>query len=89
MSAAPQVARPLAAALALSLLLAAACGGDDDGAARSDGRDAEPAAADGEFPARVEHRYGTTEVSEEPERVVTVGFSDQDAVLAFGVAPWR
>jgi iron-siderophore transport system substrate-binding protein len=87
MSAAPQAARPLAAALALSLLLAAACGGDDDGAARSDGGDAEPAAADGEFPAQVEHRYGTTEVSEEPERIVTVGFSDQDAVLAFGVAP--
>ena len=35
----------------------------------------------------VEHKYGATEVSGTPERVVTVGFSDQDPVLALGVKP--
>lgn len=33
----------------------------------------------------IEHKYGATEISGVPKRVVTVGFSDQDAVLALGV----
>lgn len=39
------------------------------------------------FPATVVHRNGTTVVPKEPQRVVTVGFSDQDPVLALGVRP--
>jgi iron complex transport system substrate-binding protein len=75
------------AVLVLFSLVGAACG-DDDGGPTGDGAAAtEGAASDGEFPTTVEHRYGTTDVPEEPERVVTVGFSDQDTVLAFGVAP--
>lgn len=35
----------------------------------------------------VEHKYGSTEINGSPERVVTVGFSDQDFVLALGVKP--
>lgn len=35
----------------------------------------------------IKHKYGKTEVSGVPERVVTVGFTDQDYVLALGVAP--
>jgi iron complex transport system substrate-binding protein len=35
----------------------------------------------------LEHAFGTTEIPEEPERVVTVGFNDQDFVLALGVTP--
>ncbi len=35
----------------------------------------------------VEHKYGATEISGTPERVVTVGLTEQDYVLAFGVAP--
>lgn len=35
----------------------------------------------------VEHKYGTTEISGIPERVVTVGLTEQDYVLALGVAP--
>jgi len=35
----------------------------------------------------VEHKYGSTEVSGNPERVVSVGYNDQDTLLAFGVAP--
>ena len=38
-------------------------------------------------PGDVQHKFGTTEVKEAPKRVVTVGYTDQDAVLALGVVP--
>lgn len=41
-------------------------------------------AADG---ATITHRYGETTVPADPQRVVTVGFTDHDAVLALGVVP--
>lgn len=42
----------------------------------------------GEGPVRtVEHRYGTTEVSGTPERIVTVGLTEQDYVLALDTVP--
>jgi len=70
------------------LLVAAACGDDDaaDQAAPAGGTDA-GAEAEAVFPAEVEHAFGTTVVEEAPERVVTVGYNDQDFVLAFGVEP--
>lgn len=50
---------------------------------------AEPAApaAGGTFPVTVEHAYGSTEIPREPTRVLTLGLSDQDPLLALGVAP--
>ena len=39
------------------------------------------------FPVTVEHKFGSTTVEQEPERVVTVGYTDQDAALAVGVVP--
>jgi iron complex transport system substrate-binding protein len=63
--------------LALSL---AACGESDS----------EPAATGGAtsaFPVTVEHKFGATEIPSAPKRVVTVGYTDQDAVLALGVVP--
>lgn len=35
----------------------------------------------------IEHRLGTTAVPANPERVVTMGYTDQDYVLALGVVP--
>jgi iron complex transport system substrate-binding protein len=35
----------------------------------------------------IEHKYGATKISGAPERIVTVGFSDQDFVLALGAKP--
>lgn len=45
------------------------------------------ATAEDAFPVSIEHTYGSTEIPERPERVVTVGFNDQDFVLALGVVP--
>ena len=63
---------------------AAACGGGpaDDAAPA-----AAPSSSDGAWPVSIENRFGTTEIPAEPERVVTVGFNDQDFVLALGVTP--
>lgn len=44
-------------------------------------------ASDGVFPVTIEHKYGETVVESPPERVITVGFSEQDPVLALGVTP--
>lgn len=39
------------------------------------------------FPVDVEHVFGTTTIESEPERVVSIGFTDHDALLALGVEP--
>lgn len=74
----PRVAVVAVAALALS-----ACGGGADKA------ESKPSAGakSGAFPVTVEHKYGSTTVDAEPKRVVTLGLSDQDAVLALGTKP--
>ncbi|MEM9517634.1 MAG: ABC transporter substrate-binding protein [Actinomycetota bacterium] len=45
------------------------------------------APSDTVFPIEIEHRFGSTTLSDEPQRVVTVGLTDHDAVLALGVVP--
>lgn len=66
----------LAAGATTALLVAAGCGSNesDDSASSESGR-------------TVEHKYGTTTVPDAPERVVTIGLIDHDAVLALGVIP--
>ncbi|WP_031038812.1 iron-siderophore ABC transporter substrate-binding protein [Streptomyces sp. NRRL F-5650] len=80
--------RRLAAALSAAVLgvgLLAGCGsGSDD--AKDRGTGGTPGAA-GAFPVTVEHAFGTTKVERAPERVVTVGYTDDQTVLAFGVKP--
>lgn len=87
--------RMLAASIASLALfgLAVACVGDADGegstpaptgaAADPGGGGVEP----GAYPVTIEHRYGETEITEEPERVVVAGLLEQDAVLALGIVP--
>jgi iron complex transport system substrate-binding protein len=70
-----------AAALPLAVLLSAC------GSSAVEQPDASQAAASGSFPVTIEHKYGSTTVESEPTRIVSVGFSDQDTILAFGVAP--
>ena len=45
------------------------------------------AAQEGTFPAKATHRFGTTTVEKRPERIVIVGLTEQDAVLALGYKP--
>jgi iron complex transport system substrate-binding protein len=88
-----RVARSTAAVGAvLSLVLAlGACSDEDDPIASSSA--SEPAPAPSEtagavaFPVSVEHAWGTAEIKSEPQRVVALGYQDQDSILALGVKP--
>ncbi|MBQ1095335.1 iron-siderophore ABC transporter substrate-binding protein [Streptomyces sp. b94] len=73
-----------AAALGAGLL--AGCGSESTGSADKAGSDTS-AAASGAFPVTVEHAFGTTKVNEAPKRVVSVGYTDDQTVLAFGIKP--
>jgi iron complex transport system substrate-binding protein len=73
-----------AGALGALGLLTACGGGGSEGASTAA---AGPTGTPGAFPLTVEHSKGTTEIAGAPQRVVTVGFSDQDPVLAMGVRP--
>ncbi|WP_405583057.1 iron-siderophore ABC transporter substrate-binding protein [Streptomyces sp. NBC_01190] len=39
------------------------------------------------FPVTIAHKYGSTTITSQPQRIVTVGLTDQDAVLALGKVP--
>lgn len=82
----PRLLRPAAVVLAAALALAA-CGSDSDSGSDDGGSPAASGDGDGVFPVSVDHKYGTAVIPEEPERVVTLGLSDHDAVLALGVTP--
>ena len=75
------------AVVASSLALVAACGGssgDDTATPAASGSTGAAAAA---FPVSIDHKYGTTEVTAAPQRIVVVGLTEQDALLALGVVP--
>lgn len=75
----------LVLALAVVVLgggLLAACGADSAPAPGGGG-----AAPGAPFPATVTHKYGQTVVPAAPQRVVSLGYTDQDAILALGVVP--
>jgi iron complex transport system substrate-binding protein len=65
--------------LALLVVALAGCGGDQPASSQ-------PAHSKA-FPVSIEHKFGTTTIEEQPERVVTVGYTEQDTVLALGVKP--
>ncbi|MER7726849.1 iron-siderophore ABC transporter substrate-binding protein [Streptomyces sp. NPDC096323] len=73
-----------AATLGIGLL--AGCGSDasDDADKASDQA---PAAAAGAFPVTVEHAFGSTKITKAPQRVVSVGYTDDQTILAFGIKP--
>ncbi len=76
-----------AAGLASALLLfvtVSACGSDDDSDTAGSAATESSSTA---FPVTLPHTYGSTTIESEPKRIVTVGLTDQDAVLALGKVP--
>lgn len=74
--------RALFSGLALLALLAVSGCSTNDAAA--EGGDS---SSDAQFPVSIEHVFGTTEIPDKPQRVVTMGWITQDVVAALGVAP--
>ncbi|GAA4705080.1 iron-siderophore ABC transporter substrate-binding protein [Pseudonocardia yuanmonensis] len=66
-------------------LVLTACGGS--GGEQSGSESTAPSGASGAFPAILTHKFGTTTVPAAPQRVVSLGYTDQDAILALGVVP--
>ena len=73
--------------LPLVLVLAALAAGCGDEADTSSAGGAAPTAEPSAFPVTIEHRYGSTEITKAPERVVVAGLREQDSLLALGVVP--
>jgi len=69
------------AGLLACCLLAAGCGSDEP--AEEDSR----AESDSAFPVTIQHKYGQTEISEDPQRVLSLGFQEHDFIFALGVTP--
>ncbi len=65
---------------AAALALVAGCSSDDSTTAGDEN-------ASGGFPVTISHAFGDTVIESEPSRVVTIGFNEQDFVLALGVTP--
>lgn len=71
--------------LALALFIGLTAAGCGSGKATTPA--SRSSAAGGAFPVTIAHKFGTTTIKAEPKRIVTVGLTDQDAVLALGKVP--
>ncbi|QDY79721.1 iron-siderophore ABC transporter substrate-binding protein [Streptomyces qinzhouensis] len=87
MARSPRTARITAAVSSALLLLTAAtaCGGDSGGSSAKD--TGTGGGGSGTFPVTLTHKFGSTTVPSEPKRIVTIGLTDQDALLAVGKVP--
>lgn len=79
-----RLARTAPAVLA-PLLLVGACGGPDGSGAS--GRGSTAGAGQTSGATVVEHTFGEAEVPADPQRVVTIGFNEEDFALALGTTP--
>ena len=87
--------RTTVAAVMVAALTLAACG--DTGADVADElpgvtveptvESTDPTSEDVSFPVTIEHAYGSTTITERPERVATVAWANHEVPLALGVVP--
>lgn len=84
----PTLRRVGVAAVAAATLALAACSSSDpaDETTASDSA-TDTATSDAAFPVTLENKFGTTTIEEQPERVVSVGYHEQDWLYALGIAP--
>ncbi|MEE6272322.1 iron-siderophore ABC transporter substrate-binding protein [Georgenia sp. MJ206] len=76
--------RLAATGVATMLLLTACSGGAGDDAATGDAT----AGSTGTFePVTIEHAFGSTEITERPQDVVTLGWGSTEAAIALGIVP--
>ena len=73
----------LAVLVPLAAAAPAAAAGTDDSAPS----DTAAATIAGAFPVTIEHKFGSTTIESQPERVVSVGFAEHEGLLALGVEP--
>ena len=69
----------LLAVLLAGVLLAAGCSGDDDDTDANESDDGDSRI--------IEHQFGETKIEGSPERIVSLGYTDADPLLALGVEP--
>ncbi|RFU84028.1 iron-siderophore ABC transporter substrate-binding protein [Streptomyces triticagri] len=73
-----------AASAAVLTLVLGACGSGDDGASGGSGSGKK---GDGAFPVSIKSALGTAEITEEPQRVVTLGQGSTETAIALGHTP--
>ncbi|AGL15084.1 ABC transporter substrate-binding protein [Actinoplanes sp. N902-109] len=71
----------------LILTTAAACGSSSSSSSGEGTVSTGSGASTAAFPVTIEHKFGSTTIDKRPERVVTVGWNDQDPTIALGVIP--
>lgn len=71
------------AVTAVSTLALVACGGSDETGSST----LQPTDAGAGAGITIEHKFGSTVVPEAPERVVSLGYTEQDALVLFGIEP--
>ncbi|PPK97709.1 iron complex transport system substrate-binding protein [Kineococcus xinjiangensis] len=79
--------RALTAAATAALSLALAACGSDAPSTSSPAAGGTESASTGAFPVTIEHALGATEIEEQPERVVVIGWGSADVLWALGVDP--
>ncbi|MGZ3146056.1 iron-siderophore ABC transporter substrate-binding protein [Lentzea chajnantorensis] len=72
----------VAAAVVVGGSVLAGCGSSQPASTPEGGN-----ASGGTFPTKVEHFFGTTEIKEAPKRVVSLGYTDEQTMLALGTVP--